>query len=104
MKNIKLLLKFIPKPLKNIYILSTIFFIFWILLIDDYNLLKQRKIQKKIDELTEQKKFYISEIKKDSIELIDLKTKKNKQEKFAREKFLMKKENEDLFIIRRKNE
>ena len=104
MKNIKLLLKFIPKPLKNIYILSTIFFVFWILLIDDYNLLKQRKIQKKIDELTEQKKFYTSEIKKDSIELIDLKTKKNKQEKFAREKFLMKKENEDLFIIRRKNE
>lgn len=102
MKIIKLLLKFIPKPLKNIYLLSTIFFIFWILLIDDYNLLKQRKIQKKIDELTEQKKFYISEIKKDSIELIDLKTKKNKQEKFAREKFLMKKENEDLFIIRRK--
>jgi len=98
------LLKFIPKPLKNIYILSTIFFVFWILLIDDYNLLKQRKIQKKIDELTEQKKFYTSEIKKDSIELIDLKTKKNKQEKFAREKFLMKKENEDLFIIRRKNE
>ena len=104
MKNIKLLLKFIPKPLKNIYILSTIFFVFWILLIDDYNLLKLLKIQKKIDELTEQKKFYISEIKKDSIELIDLKTKKNKQEKFAREKFLMKKENEDLFIIRRKNE
>jgi len=104
MKNIKLLLKFIPKPLKNIYILSSIFFVFWILLIDDYNLLKQRKIQKKIDELTEQKKFYTSEIKKDSIELIDLKTKKNKQEKFAREKFLMKKENEDLFIIRRKNE
>tara|TARA_B100000900_G_scaffold332010_1_gene292830 strand:- start:1462 stop:1776 length:315 start_codon:yes stop_codon:yes gene_type:complete len=104
MKNIKLLLKFIPKPLKNIYLLSTIFFIFWILLIDDYNLLKQRKIQKKINELTEQKKFYISEIKKDSIELINLKTKKNKQEKFAREKFLMKKENEDLFIIRRNNE
>ena len=104
MKNIKLLLKFIPKPLKNIYLLNIIFFIFWILLIDDYNLLKQRKIQKKIDELTEQKKFYISEIKKDSIELINLKTKKNKQEKFAREKFLMKKENEDLFIIRRNNE
>ena len=104
MKYIKYVLKFIPKPLRNIYVSSTIFFIFWILLIDDYNLLKQRKIQKKIDELNEQKKFYISEIKKDSIELINLKTKKNKQEKFAREKFLMKKENEDLFIIRRNNE
>tara|TARA_B100000674_G_C37210678_1_gene632538 strand:- start:6 stop:320 length:315 start_codon:yes stop_codon:yes gene_type:complete len=104
MKYIKYLLKFIPKPLRNIYVSSTIFFIFWILLIDDYNLLKQRKIQKKIDELTEQKKFYISEIKKDSIELVDLKTKKSKQEKFAREKFLMKKDNEDLYIIRKKNE
>ena len=102
MKYIKYVLKFIPKPLRNIYVSSTIFFIFWILLIDDYNLLKQRKIQQKIDELTEQKKYYISEIKKDSVELIDLKTKKNKQEKFAREKFLMKKDNEDLYIIRKK--
>ena len=102
MKYIKYLLKFIPKPLRNIYVSSTIFFIFWVLLIDDYNLLKQRKIQKKIDELTEQKKFYMSEIKKDSIELIDLKTKKNKQEKFAREKFLMKIDNEDLYLIRKK--
>ena len=99
MKYIKYLTKFIPKPLKNIYVSSTIFFIFWILLIDDYNLLKQRKIQKKIKDLTEQKKFYINEIKKDSVELIDLKTKKSKQEKFAREKFFIKKDNEDLYII-----
>ena len=104
MNYIKYLFKFIPKPLKNIYTISIIFFVFWILIIDDYNLVKQRKIQKKIDELTEQKKFYISEIKKDSIELIDLKTKKSKQEKFAREKFLMKKDNEDIYIIRKKNE
>tara|TARA_B100000123_G_scaffold266343_1_gene238426 strand:+ start:265 stop:579 length:315 start_codon:yes stop_codon:yes gene_type:complete len=104
MNYIKYLFKLVPKPLNNIYVSSTIFFIFWILLIDDYSLLKQRKIQKKIDELTEQKKFYISEIKKDSVELIDLKTKKSKQEKFAREKFLMKKDNEDIYIIRKKNE
>ena len=56
MNYIKYLIKFIPKPLK-IYMFQVQYFLFLILLIDDYNLVKQRKIQKKIDELTEQKNF-----------------------------------------------
>ena len=61
MNYIKYLFRFIPKPLK-IYMFQVQYFLFffWILLIDDYNLVKQRKIQKKIDELTEQKKNFIS--------------------------------------------
>jgi len=53
-----------------------------------------------IDDLKEQKEFYISEIKSDSTELFNLKNNSEKQEKFAREKFLMKKDNEDIFILR----
>ena len=56
------------------------------------------KIKNKVDDLKEQKDFYISEIKRDSTELSKLKN--EEQEKFAREKFLMKKDNEDIFIIR----
>ena len=44
-------------------------------------------------------------MEKDSTELYHLKNTKKQQEKFAREKFLMKKDNEDIFIIRaKKNE
>ena len=57
-------------------------------------------MQDKVDELMQQKEFYISEIESDSAELSDLKNDLKQQEKFAREKFLMKKDNEDVFIIR----
>ena len=58
-----------------------------------------------IKTLKEQKEFYSKEIKNDSTELYKLKNDTLEQEKFAREKFLMKKDNEDVFIIRsKKNE
>ena len=104
MKKIRLIIDLLPKPLRNKYIITILIFILWILFFDDYNLLKQRKIQKQVDELEKQKHFYSSEQIKDSTELYHLNNNKEKQEKFAREKFLMKKEKEDVFIIRNKNE
>jgi len=92
----------IPKPLKNKYILTLVFFAFWIIFIDDYNLIKQHQLQKNVDALEDQKEYYISEINKDSTELYHLQNTKEEQERFAREKFLMKKDNEDVFIIRKK--
>ena len=53
-----------------------------------------------VDDLKERKEFYLSEIKSDSTELSNLKNDSEEQERFAREKFLMKKDNEDIFIIR----
>ena len=46
------------------------------------------------------KEFYIEEIKQDSINIIRLKTDMEAIEKYGREKYLMKKDNEDIFIIR----
>ena len=59
-------------------------------------------MKNKVDELKGQKEFYTTEIKADSTELHQLKNNPAEQEKFAREKFLMKKDNEDIFIIREK--
>ena len=69
---------------------------------NDYNT-EYKKLNKKADDLKKQKEFYISKIKSDSTKLFKLKNDSEEQEKFAREKFLMKKDNEDIFIIR-KNE
>ena len=101
MKNINSIFNKIPKIIKNKYIITSLFFVIWIIFLDDYNLIKQNKIVEKVEELKKQKRFYKSETYKDSIKLIKLKTDSSTQEKFAREKFLMKKDNEDLFIIRR---
>lgn len=103
MEKVKQLIETLPKPLRNKYIITLVLFLFWILFLDDYNLINQSKIQNNVDELIQQKEFYISEIANDSTELSDLQNKPQEQEKFAREKFLMKKDNEDVFIIR-KNE
>lgn len=95
----------IPKPFKNKYLITLIFFGFWIIFIDDYNLIKQYQLQKNVKDLENQKTYYLSEIEKDSTELYHLQNTKEEQERFAREKFLMKKDNEDVFIIRsKKNE
>jgi len=104
MINYKQIIQKIPKYFRNKYFIAIVLFIIWILFFDNYNLIKQNRIKKDIKELEENKLFYTKEIKKDSIEFQDLLNNKEKREKFAREKFLMKKENEDIYIIRRNNE
>jgi cell division protein DivIC len=102
MERIQDIINDLPKPLRNKYLIFFLLFIFWIIFLDDYNLINQNQMRSKVDDLKDQKEFYITEIKKDSTELSNLKNDSSKQEKFAREKFLMKKDNEDLFIIRKK--
>ena len=104
MKQINELIDKIPNYLKNKYLIAIILFIVWITFFDNFNLIKQSKIKKNIKQLKENKKFYIQEITKDSSEYYDLLNDAEKREKFAREKFLMKKEDEDVYIIRRKND
>ena len=104
MEKVKNFIHNIPKPFKNKYIITLVFFAFWIIFIDDYNLIKQYQLQKDVEDLKNQKAYYLSEIEKDSTELYHLRNTKTAQEKFAREKFLMKKRNEDVFIIRVKKD
>ena len=104
MKQINELIDKIPNYLKNKYLIAIVLFIVWITFFDNFNLIKQSKIKKNIKQLEENKKFYIQEITKDSAEYYDLLNDAEKREKFAREKFLMKKEDEDVYIIRRNND
>jgi len=100
MDRIRNIINLLPKPLRNKYLILLLLFIFWIVFLDDYNLINQNKMKNNVDDLKEQKEFYISEIKSDSTELSNLKNDSEEQERFAREKFKMKKDNEDIFIIR----
>ena len=102
MNRIQDIIRKLPKPLRNKYLILFLLFILWIIFIDDYNLINQSKIKNTVDDLKSQKEFYITEIKSDSTELYKLQNDPAEQERFAREKFLMKKENEDIFIIREK--
>ena len=89
----------LPPILKNKFILVTLILFLWVAFFDSNNLIKQAKLKSEIEDLKEQKNYYQNEIEKDSIALFDLTNNQETQEKFAREKYLMKKENEDVIVI-----
>ena len=65
---------------------------------DENSLLNHREFNKEIDKLTNEKEYYKKEIKQDK-ELIDKLENSEELEKFAREEYKMKKENEEIYII-----
>ena len=85
---------------KNKYLITIFLFTIWILLIDEYNLIKKKSIIEKTNYLEQRKEYLINEIKNDSINKVLLENNINEQERIAREKYLMKKDNEDIFILR----
>lgn len=95
MEILKKLLRF----LLNKYFLTTIAFIVWLVFFDSNNLVTRNKLQQKLDVLNQEKQFYLQEIRKDSTLTRQLLEDSLRLEKFAREKYLMKKEGEDLYLV-----
>ncbi len=86
------------KMIANRYILVLIFFVIWMLFLDNYSYLEHRVLNQEIDEIEDNIDYYKSEIKKDSANIKHLKN-NDRVERFAREKYYMKRENEDIYII-----
>jgi len=85
--------------LQNKYFLVTAVFVGWMLFFDRNDLISQYDYRSEVNKLEEEKEFYIKEIAQVKKDLQELTTNKERLEKFAREKYLMKKENEDVFVI-----
>ena len=100
MKKIKDILNKYPflRYLGNRYALVLLGFIIWILFLDNYSYLEHRVLNKEINELEDNIDYYKTEIKNDSIRIKKLKN-PDQIEKYAREKYYMKRENEDIYII-----
>lgn len=100
MKKIKAIVsrfKFL-KFLGNRYVLVLAIFIIWMLFLDNYSYLEHRVLNNQIEELNDNIDYYKTEIKKDSIRIKKLKN-TDQIEKYAREKYYMKREDEDIYII-----
>jgi len=98
---VNFLKRFVEKyPLiKNKYLITTLVFLGWILFFDKNNLVSQFEERQKLFELKKEKRYYQDEIRSTREQLDELMTDNVSLEKFAREKYLMKKENEDLFLV-----
>lgn len=84
---------------KNKYFLISIVFLVWLIFFDRNDLLSQYEYRQQLNKLKEEHAFYTKETKDVQQELNELTSNKEKLEKFAREKYLMKKVNEDVFVI-----
>lgn len=82
----------------NAYVLVLTVFVIWMLFFDTNSYLIHRELQKEIKKLEKQKEFLEEEIEKDKA-IIEKLSDPDELEKFAREKYYLKKPNEEIFII-----
>lgn len=83
---------------RNIFILATLAFVAWIVFFDRNNYLDSRELDRRIEELEQEKAFYVNKIREDSIVIAGLKDSAF-LERFGRENFRMHRPSEEIYLI-----
>jgi len=89
--------------IRNKYLIAVLVFLVWLLIFDRNSLIDRMKYLRTLNDLEDEKQYYIERIDEDSRRLNELKTDNDNLEKFAREQYFMKKEDEDVFVIVRED-
>lgn len=89
----------IPAIFQNKYLLTAAIFVVWLMLFDSNNLIARYKGLRELHKLRAEREYYLKRIEADRQKLHELKTDNHNLEKFAREQYLMKRPDEDLYII-----
>ena len=84
---------------KNKYFLVSIAFLVWMIFFDKNDLFSQYQYHQQVSKLKQDREFYQKQTAQVAKDLDELTSNPQKLEKFAREKYLMKKDNEDVFVI-----
>jgi cell division protein FtsB len=90
------LIEKIPTPFRNRYIAILCAFTAWMLFFDKHDVLTQMSLQGSIDKLSEDKVYYQQKIEEAKRDYADL---QKNSEKYAREKYFMSRDNEQVFLI-----
>ncbi len=93
------LLNHIPAWLKNKYFIAFAVFASVMLVFDKNDIFTQAERKRELNNLQKSKQYFTEQINAERAELDQLRTNPATLEKYAREKYLMKRENEDLFLI-----
>lgn len=89
----------LPAFLRNFYVVGLLIFLFWMLVLDSNDFISQISLGSKLKNLEAEKAHYlerIEEVEKDREELM---SNDALLEKFAREKYFMRRKTEDLYVI-----
>lgn len=92
------ILKFLARC-KNKYVLTLLGFIVWLSFFDRNDFITTLSYRNQLSKLKSEKAFYENEIIRNKAYLIDLRTNRENLERFARERYFMKKDNEEVFVI-----
>ena len=85
--------------LRNKYVITIAAMGVWLLFFDKNDVFTQYELIRKVDKLQDEKAYYLAEIESQRKQLHQLRTDRKALETFAREKYLMKKEDEDVFVF-----
>jgi cell division protein DivIC len=89
----------IPSWIKNRYVLTAVAFVLWVVFFDRNDLFTQMERARDLRTLEKSKKYYSAQIEAGRKELDQMSHNPAALEKFAREKYRMKKDNEDEYDI-----
>lgn len=95
-------MKHLLNLLKNKYFLAIIIFAVWMLFFDKNDMISQYGYSAQVSKLKQEKEFYLQQTAAVKKDLNELDSNLTMIEKFAREKYFMKKDNEDVFVIVKK--
>lgn len=90
---------FLFKVARNKYFLTIVGLIVWLIFFDKNDVFTQYELIQKCQKLEKDKEYYLEEIAGNRENLNELRTNKKSLETFSREKYLMKKENEDIYVF-----
>ena len=94
--------KKILKILKNKFLLTIIGLGVWLTFFDRNDIFTQYDLKQQVNKLEKEKNYYVAEIASNKKNIDELQTNQKSLEKFARETYLMKKDNEEVFVIVKK--
>ena len=95
----KEIIRLITPLLRNRYVITFLAFLIWITFFDQNNLLERHELSGRIRELEQQKIHYQEEIENNKQRIKELQSNPENLEKFAREQYLMKKPDEEIFVV-----
>lgn len=84
---------------RNKYFITALGFIVWLSFFDRNNFITTASYRSQLHKLQSEKEFYETEITRNKEDLIELRTNRANLEKYARERYLMKRDNEEIFVI-----
>lgn len=87
------------KVLRSKYVLSILIVSVWVVFLDKNNVFSQLELTRQYHKLDQERLYYQTQIESNKKALHDLQTSSSSLEKFARETYMMKRDNEDLFVI-----